>query len=247
VLSALRHAIEAQKTAIATIAESLVRQRQAPEQKPAPRDIFDGLVLNTAPLSVPAPVPEPTPLAAAIAEFLLASRDRRQMEEAWLPILPHQKAAFQSAWRKMEALRPGFMDDLVLVSQRQPWLMRRALESAGDMAAFIAAGERVGADRAEAARRQAEFEALAPVRARLLEERMEVWWRQTYPHNRQWERSYYMLNEAKPIEAALKLEIEAMPAEELRRIEAAWAQADRIKKAAPAPRPAPRRPGPSPF
>jgi hypothetical protein len=56
-----------------------------------------------------------------------------------------------------------------------------------------------------------------------------------------------MQNQAKPVEADMKLEIEAMPAAELRRIEAAWAKADRIRKAAPAPTPAPRNSGPSPF
>jgi hypothetical protein len=211
------------------------------------RDIFDGLALNTAPLSAPAPAPEPDALAAAIAEFLLASRDNRQMTATGLPLLPHQQLAIELAHQKIDALRPGFGDDLVVASQRQPKVAGWAEQSADGMAAFIAAGERIGVEREEAARRQAELAELAPVRERLLKERMEAWWRETYPYNRSWERSDYMRNEAKPVEAALKQEIETMPAAELRRIEAGWAQEDRIRKAAPAPTPAPRRSGPSPF
>ncbi len=245
VLSALRHAIEAQKTAIATIAESLVRTRQAPKQKPAPRDMFDGLVLNTTPLSIPAPVPEPSPLATAIAEFLVALRDAGQRVAAGLPLLPHQKTAYQSAHQKIDALRPGFKADLVTAIGREPRLMGQAEQGAEGMAALIAAGEQVRADREGAARRQAEDAELAPIRERLLKERMEAWWRETHSYIYSWERSDQMRNEARPVEEALKRDIERMPAAELRRIERDWAEAERISAAAEAS--GPRRSGPSPF
>ncbi len=210
-------------------------------------DIFDGLALNVGPLFVPAPEPEPDSLAAAIAELLLASRDSHPMRAAGLPLLPHQKLAVERAGQKIEALRPGFAQDLVAASQRQPRMAVQAEQSAEGMAAFIAAAERIGLEREEAVRRHAEYAELAPVRERLLKERMEVWWRETYPHNRPWERSDYMQKQARPVETALIKEIEAIPSAELRRVEAVWAQAGRIQKAAPAPTPEPRRSGPSPF
>jgi hypothetical protein len=172
---------------------------------------------------------------------------------ARLPVLPHQKQAIKQSLQKVDALRPGFAADLVTATECEPWVAMRAGESTEGMAALIAAGERVGTERAEAARREAEFAALAPIRERLLKESMEDWWRWTYPHNRQWERSTYMQDQAKPVEAAMKQQIEAMPAAELRRIEAEWTQEERLRKPTPTPtptptpKPAPRRPGPSPF
>jgi hypothetical protein len=246
VLSALRHAIETQKTAIAAIAESLVRMTKAPKQKPAPRDIFDGLVLNMGPLSAPAP--EPAPLFTAIGEFLRVSREYQKMQARGSPLVPYYNSVVDDAGQKIEKLRPGFIEDLLVAGQRQPEVLGQAMRGDDGIAPLIAAVERVGAEREEAVRhRQAEHAELAPVRERLLKERMEAWWDETYPYNYKWERSDHMRNEAKPVEAALKRDIEAMPAAQLRRIEETWAREDRIKKAAPAPGPAPRRPGPSPF
>ena len=55
-----------------------------------------------------------------------------------------------------------------------------------------------------------------------------------------------MHNTARPVEEALRREIEAMPTAELRRVEAAWARADRTRKPSPKPSLAPRYPSPSP-
>jgi hypothetical protein len=123
--------------------------------------------------------------------------------------------------------------------------MGQAEQGAEGMAALIAAGEQVRADREGAARRQAEDAELAPIRERLLKERMEAWWRETHSYIYSWERSDQMRNEARPVEEALKRDIERMPAAELRRIERDWAEAERISAAAEAS--GPRRSGPSPF
>jgi Ti-type conjugative transfer relaxase TraA len=245
VLSALQQAVELQAATIADIAAALISRKQEPEQMAERGDLFAGLSLNASPLSAPAPVPEQAPLAAVIPELLLAIQDSKKMEKAGLPLLPHQQKAIYAARQKIDTLRPGFADDLIIASKRKPDVVGRALGSAAGIAAFISAGELIRADREDGVRRRAEYEALAPVRDRLLKGRMEAWWRQTYPHNRAWERSYYMQDQAKPVEAALKQEIEAMPVVELRRIEAAWILADRIAK--PTPAPAPPRSSPSPF
>ena len=180
-------------------------------------------------------------MAAAVADFIVVSRNGHRMLAANLPLLPHQEAAARVAQEKIEAMRPGFVDDLITASQRKPGL------SADGVAAVIAAGERVRAEREEEVRRQAEHAALAPVRERLVKERMEEWWRKTYPLNPAWDRTTYMHNTARPVEEALRREIEAMPAAELRRVEAAWARADRTRKPSPKLSPAPRYTSPSPF
>jgi Ti-type conjugative transfer relaxase TraA len=246
VVSALRQVIEAQKTAIAAIAEMVVRPTPAPKPKPAPRDMFDGLRLNTAPLSAPAPEPKTDPLSAAIAELLLASRDGRQRSKAGLPLLPHQQLAIDQAHQKIDALRSGFADDLVAASMRDPLVAGRAEKSAEGMAALIADGEAMRAERHQAEWRRAEQAELAPIRERLLKERMEEWWSKAHPYIYKWERSDKMRAEAKPVEDAHKQEIARMPTAELQRIERDWAEAERISAAKEAAAPAPRS-GPSPF
>ena len=137
------------------------------------------------------------------------------------------------------------MHDLVVASQRQPTLVGEP--SAHGVALLITAAEGVREARKEAARRHAEYEALALARERVFKERMEAWWRQNYPHNPPHDRSRALLALARPAEEALKREIAAMPAAELRRMEADWAQADRARKPVMAPDLSPRRSGPSPF
>ena len=134
-----------------------------------------------------------------------------------------------------------------VASERQPALVARAEPSAEGVAPLIAAAEGVRDAREEAARRRAEYEVLAPVRDRLLKERMEEWWQKSHPHNPPWDRSRALRALARPAEEALKREIEAMPAAELRCVEAEWARAERARKPVIAPDPSPRRSGPSPF
>jgi len=214
---------------------------------PSPARPFDGLHLGVGPLSRPTPAPLTASLTDAVIEFLVASRDGQKMVAAGLPLLAHQEAALRAAWEKIEALRPGFADDLVVASERQPTLVAQAEPSAEGVAPLVAAGERIRDAREETACRHAEYQALTPIRDRLLKERMETWWRKTYPHNPPWDRSAVLHERARPVEEALKREIEAMPAAELRRVEAAWTTADLTRKPAVAPSPAARRSGPSPF
>jgi len=96
---------------------------------------------------------------------------------------------------------------------------------------------------AEERRRQAEHEALAPARDRVLRERMRAWREANHPHARLSDYGFDALR-AKA-EAVLRAEVEGMPAAELRQAAAKLEQADRI---AAAQKPAPR-PGrsPSPF
>ena len=215
---------------------------------PPHADLFDGLHLGVGLPSSPIAMPRVAQLADAVAAFLVASRDGQKMVAAGLPLLAHHEAALRAAQEKIEGLRPGFTDDLVAASQRQPLLVTEADPSAEGVAPLIAAGERIWVDREETARRQAEYEALAPVRDRLLKERMEAWWRKNYPHNPPGDRSAVLREMARPAEAALKREIAALPADELRRVEAAWRQAElNTSKPSAMPSSAPRRSGPSPF
>lgn len=96
------------------------------------------------------------------------------------------------------------------------------------------------ARKVEERRRQAEHEALAPARDRVLQERMRVWRRTNHPHARLSDHGFDVLRTK--AEAALRSEVERMPAAELRQAAAKLEQADRI---AAARKPAPR-PGPSP-
>ena len=216
-----------------------------PTSPPLPVDPFEDLRLGAGPVSSQASLPETSPLTDAVIAFVLASRDGQQMVAAGLPLLPHQEAALRTARDKIEALRPSFVNDLVVASQRQPTLVGEP--SAAGVAPLITAAEGIREAHEDAARRHAEYEALAPVRERVFKERMEVWWRRNYPHNPPHDRSRALLALARPAEEALKREVEAMPAAELRRMEADWAQADRARKPVMAPHPSPRRSGPSPF
>jgi len=221
--------------------------RPTPPTTPAPADPFEGLRLGVGPVSSQASRPGTSHLTDAVITFARVSRDSQTMVAAGLPLLPHQEAALRAAREKIEALQPGFTNDLVVASQRRPMLIHQAMPSAQGVALLIAVAEDVRDARQEAARRRAEDEALAPARDRLFKERMEVWWRKNYPHNPPYDRSSALLAMARPAEAALKREIQAMPAAELRRVEADWARAERMRTPVMAPHPLPRRSGPRPF
>ena len=239
-LAELQQAIERQHAALAGLAATLERRAAPSEDAAAGRALgmFDGLRLNAA---SPPPIAEPTRLEQAVAGYLDAARDAARMQAAALPLLAHQAAARDAARQQIDALRPGFAADLAAAIGRQPEL---AAHGADGLAAAISAAERVATDRQAEARRQAEHAALAPVRARLVQERMEAWWRENYPVNRPWDRSNAMREHARPFEEKMRREIEAMPHAELRRIEAAWAAQPPKPDIAPAPR---RRLGPSPW
>jgi hypothetical protein len=215
-----------------------------PTSPPLPVDPFEDLRLGAGPVSSQASLPETSPLTDAVIAFVLASREGQKMVAAGLPLLAHQEAALRTAQDKIDGLRPGFVNDLVVASQRQPTLVGEP--SADGVAPLITAAEGIREAREDAARRHAEYEALAPVRERVFKARMEAWWRQNHPHNPPHDRSRALLALTRPAEEALKREIEAMPAAELRRMEANWAQADRARKPV-APDPSPRRSRPSPF
>src|SRR5271157_6057990 len=236
----LQQAFERQRAALARIGAALERRAAPSEDAAAGRapGMFDGLRLNAA---SPPPIAEPTRLEQAVAGYLDAARDAARMQAAALPLLAHQAAARDAACQQIDALRPGFAADLAVAIGRQPEL---AAHGADGVAAAISAAERVATDRQAEARRQAEHAALAPVRARLVQERMEAWWRENYPVNRPWDRSNAMREHGRPFEEKMRREIEAMPHAELRRIEAAWAAQPPKPDIAPAPR---RRLGPSPW
>ena len=236
----LQQAFERRRAALARIVAALERRAAPSEDAAAGRapGMFDGLRLNAA---SPPPIAEPTRLEQAVAGYLDAARDAARMQAAALPLLAHQAAARDAACQQIDALRPGFAADLAVAIGRQPEL---AAHGADGVAAAISAAERVATDRQAEARRQAEHAALAPVRARLVQERMEAWWRENYPVNRPWDRSNAMREHARPFEEKMRREIEAMPHAELRRIEAAWAAQPPKPDIAPAPR---RRLGPSPW
>ena len=216
-----------------------------PTSPPLPVDPFADLRLGAGPVSPQASPPETSLLTDAVIAFVLASHDGQQMVAAGLSLLAHQEAALWAARDKIEALRPGFSNDLIVASQRQPTLVGEP--SADGVAPLIAAAEGIREAREDAVHQQAEYEALAPARERVFKERMEAWWRQNHPHNPPHDRSRALLALARPAEEALKREIEAMPTAELRRMEADWARADRARKPVMAPQPSPRRSGPSPF
>jgi Ti-type conjugative transfer relaxase TraA len=225
-----------------------VDQEASKPATPSRADPFDGLDLGVGPLSPPIATLRAAPLADAVVAFLVASRDGQKMVAAGLPLLAHHEAALRAAREKIEALRPGFADDLVAASERQPVLVAEADASVEGVAPLIAVAQGIRADREETARRRAEHEALAPVRDRLLKERIEAWWRKNYPHNPPWDRSAVLRKMAQPAEEALKRDMEAMPAAELRRMEAAWKQTElNAPKPSAMPSSAPRRSGPSPF
>ena len=166
-----------------------------PSLPPKPRGMFDGLQLNEAPLPrAPVPVPAVQPgmdttlLSQALVKYIEALSVVAKMRGQGLPVLPHQEAAVQDTGNRLDAHRPGFVKDLVEVNQRQPELVRQAFAGPTGLAPLLAAVQRRPADRkaeqeAEAERKakadavRAEFEALAPARERVLQERMTIWLR----------------------------------------------------------------------
>jgi Ti-type conjugative transfer relaxase TraA len=207
------------------------------EATPSPvpkRGMFAGLRLNAAPQASPVPAASPrsapTPLALAVVSYLEAELAGARMWEAKLSMLPHQVDAISAGRAGIETIRPGFLADLVKTIEQQPALARRVAQGGEGVVALIAAGERVAAEREAAARRKVEHDALAPIRARLLEERMEPWWRAKFPYLYPKEssvRGAMARAEAEPVKAELRREIEAMTPEALRQVEADWKQAER--------------------
>ncbi len=235
-----------QPAAVATAAEpaaSLTPAAASPVVQS--HGMFAGLRLNAAPLpkaSVPAPspVPDAAPRAHALMKYLEALNVLAKMHGQALPVLPHQEAAAQDAADRLDALRPGFIKDLAEVNQRQPELLRHALAGSAGWSPLVVAVQRRPADRkaeqdAEAERKakadaqRAEFEALAPARERVLQERMAQWWQTHHPYARLSDYGYPALQaEAKSVETVLRAEIARMPAAELRPTAAKLARADKL-------------------
>lgn len=131
----------------------------------------------------------------AVAHYLAAVCSSARTQDARLPLLPHQVAAFEAAWREIDAIRPGFAADLATAIKRQPDLRLLTEPEAAGLAAAISAAERVRAERDAELCRRAEHEALAPVRARLLGA---------------WDRTNYMEQQAKPVEEGFRRELAAL-------------------------------------
>ena len=231
-----------------------------PSSPAKPRGMFDGLRLNAAPLPrapVPAPAVRPgtdmTPLSQALAKYMEILSVVAKMRGQGLPVLPHQEAAAQDAGNRLDAHRSSFVKDLVEVNQRQPELIRQAFAGPVGLAPLLAAVQRRPADRkaeqeAEAERKakadaaRAAFEALAPARERVLQERMAIWWQTHHPHARLSDYGFSTVQAAaKAVEAVLQAEIANMPAAELRPIAAKLARVDKLAEQEAA-----ARPGPSP-
>jgi Ti-type conjugative transfer relaxase TraA len=224
------------------------RAASAEAVRPPAASMFAGLRLSAAPLPAVAAAPEPTALERAVVALLAAVRAAGRMLAAKLPLAAHQSAALASAYAAVNALRPGFTGDLDRAIERQPGLWPQGEPGGAELAALIAAGEAARAEREATERYRQEHAALAPVRTRLLEERMDAWWRAANPRGPH-ERPAALPIKARFAKANMQEAIEKMSVAELRQIAAGWAAA--VVKPAPGPAPEPAaerapRPRPSP-
>ena len=241
-----------------------------PAPTPARRGMFAGLKLGTGPAAgrmpqapgaarLPGgPTRAEDALSQAVGRLAAGVQDAVRMREQDLPVLAHQHRALLDAQAAVEAARPGFCADLTAALRDGPGLLGLAVAGAAGRAALIGAAEAVQARRQEAARRAAEQErerqaALArraeldPVRAQVLEGRMEAWWRTEKPGAAAWNRSWVPAAEVAAARAALSQQVEALPDAELRREAAEWARQAQQERAAEQERAAlrPRPSGPS--
>ena len=76
-----------------------------------------------------------------------------------------------------------------------------------------------------------------PVRARLLEQRMEAWWQSEKPEVSRWDRHLVPAAEVERARAARSREVEALPDAELRRVAAGWQRQAELEREAARQRP----------
>ena len=223
---------------------------QPPERTPK-RGMFTGLKLGTGRV---APAPErvreepeqAAGLLQAVGRFAAAWQDARRMREQGLPILAHQHQALIEAQALVEAARPEFCNEVAMALRDGPALIGPAAMGASGRAALIAAAEAGQAHRQEEARREAERQVeaarraeLDPVRAQLLEARMEAWWETEKPGVQLWNRDRVPPAEVAQARAGLSRVVEALPDAELRRFKHRWEREAQQERDAPRPRSGP--------
>jgi len=226
----------------------------APEVVPPRRGMFAGLKLGTGEpaRAAPAPAAAKPPggpvraedaLSQAVGRFAAGWADARRMVKQALPILAHQHQALIDAQAAVETARPGFCHDVAVALRDGEALTGPAAAGAAGRAALIGAAEAVQARRQEAARRAAEQERerqaaqalraeLDPMRAQVLEGRLEAWWRTEKPGAAAWNRSWVPAAEVAAARATLSRQVEALPDAELRREAAEWARQAEQERAA---------------
>jgi len=231
------------------------------QPEPGPkRPRFDGLKLGTGRLpAVPGPAaagpteqgpPKPAPaedgLLRSVGRFAVAWEDALRMLRQGLPVLAHQQQALNAAQAVIEVERPGFTQEVASALQGDPELIGPAVAGAAGRAWLVEVAEARQYLRQVAAEDEAKRQAAAaqraeldPVRARLLEERMEAWWRSEKPEVSRWDRHQVPAAEVERARAARSREVEALPDAELRRAEAGWQRQAEQERAAARQRPSP--------
>jgi len=225
------------------------------QPEPGPkRPRFGGLKLGTGRLpAVPGPAaagpmeqgpPKPAPaedgLSQSVGRFAVAWEDALRMLRQGLPVLAHQQQALNAAQAGIEAERPGFTQEVAAALQGDPELIGPAVAGAAGRAWLVEVAEARQYLRQVAAEDEAKRQAAAaqraeldPVRARLLEERMEAWWRSEKPEVSRWDRHLVPAAEVERARLTQSREVEALPDAELRRVEAGWQrQAEQEREAA---------------
>ncbi len=188
----------------------------------------------------PAPAPAEDGLSRSVGRFATAWEDALRMLRQGLPVLAHQQQALNMAQAVIEAERPGFTQEVASALQGDPELIGPAVAGAAGRAWLVEVAEakqylrQVAAE--DAAKQQAaaaQRAELDPVRARLLEERMEAWWRSEKPEVSRWDRHLVPAAEVERARLTQSREVEALPDAELRRVEAGWQwQAEQEREAA---------------
>jgi Ti-type conjugative transfer relaxase TraA len=220
--------------------ESAIVVRPEPGPK---RPRFGGLKLGTGRLpAVPEaavvgparPEPRPAPaedaLSQSVGRFAVAWEDALRMLRQGLPVLAHQQQALNAAQAKIEAEQPGFAQEVAAALQGDPELIGPAVAGAAGRAWLVEVAEARQYLRQVAAEDEAKRQAAAvqraeldPVRARLVEQRMEAWWQSEKPEVSRWDRHLVVpAAEVERARAARSREVEALPDAELRRVEAGW-------------------------
>jgi len=146
------------------------------------------------------------------------------MVKQGLPVLAHQHQALTDAQAAVGAARPGFCGDVAAALRDGEALAAPAAAGPAGRAALIGVAEAGQARRLEDVRQAAEQVAarqaeetrraeLAPVRARLLEERMAAWWSSDAPRLRYrgWSRANVPPAEVEAARAGLLRQVEALP------------------------------------
>ncbi|MDZ4308007.1 Ti-type conjugative transfer relaxase TraA, partial [Allopontixanthobacter sp.] len=122
------------------MASDYVREPEAVPKAEPRRGMFDGLKLNVSPLIEQT---GPGPLEHAVQHYGRAAQDIVRMKEQGYEPLIHQRQAFGSAVKAIEALQPGGGEDLRIAMNRNPALIGEAASGRTTLPiqAMIAEGE----------------------------------------------------------------------------------------------------------